>query len=251
MAKGVVITLGIVLLAGVLIVSIALISKNQISHDKTMSFLAENELIFGLDISLENSLGLLFKDISNINITTKKGSIEISESFPYTNNILPYIKNLNKLLEENIPWVIVNATSFEYPQLEFEEGSIYSHNNNFNSLYLKEFDNLALNIKIPGGITGCNYILEPGEFRLTINAIADNGTCYINELIDLDKTNRLDIVTETAVTNILLENRRVYIGNSSFVYNLKIITNNTIIFLKDAYNLGKKGRFKTGKVKIN
>ncbi len=250
MAKGIVITLGVVLLAGVLILSTALISKNQVSHGSLMSTLSERELILGIDLSIENSLSNFFKKSSNI--TTKKGSIEISGSFPHTSDLLPYINSLNTMLiESNIPWAVINTTSFESPEIELEDGSIYSQNNNGNSFYINEIDNIDINLKITGYMSGCNYLLEPGDFKFSISVAADNGTCYLSEFIDPDMKNTVDVVTEKAVTNIYLKNRRIYIGNSSYIYTIKVNTNNTALFLKDAYSITKGDMFKSGKVKIN
>jgi hypothetical protein len=252
MAKGMMITLGIVLLAGVLVLGIGLISKNQISHDETISFLAENELILGIDTSLEKSLGLLFKEFSGINITTEQGYLELSDSIPYSNSLLVYVNGLNQLfVKENIGWVILNVSSFEILPLMFEDGSVYTHGISGNSLEINKLDNLDLNVKLSEEIEGCNYNTEEGDFIFKVYVEGNNGTCVFDQRVDKFAKNSFDIVTKTGIVNVLLENRRFYIGNSSVSYKLRVNTNNTALFLTDAYYIDFKGRVKSGKVRVN
>ncbi|MBI4154814.1 hypothetical protein HY498_01870 [Candidatus Woesearchaeota archaeon] len=250
MAKGMIITLGIVLLAGILIVGISLISKNLISHDKTITILAENELILGMDTSLEKSISKMFKEKSNINITKISDSLEISETIPYTSTMLSEITKLNEILNsKNVYWVKTNTTTFEKPIIKFEDNSLYIHETNGNSLKLNTINNLDIEIKLSGEITGCNLNTEPGSFRLKLYAYADNGTCSFEENIDNQGNNEIDIITENSITNVLIKESRFYIGNSTLSYRLKI--NNTALFLIDAYEINLNGKLKSGAVRLN
>jgi len=250
MAKGMMITLGIVLLAGVLIIGISLVSKNLISHDKTITILAENELILGMDTSLEKSISKMFKEKSNINITRIGDFLEISETIPYTSMMLSEVTKLNEILNsENIYWAKTNSTTFEKPAIKFGEGSFYSHETNGNSLKISTLDNLGLEIRLSGEITGCNINTEPGNFRLKFYAYADNGTCSFEENINNEGNNKIDVITENSITNVLIKDNKFYIGNSTLSYKLRI--NNTLLFLIDAYEINLKGKLKSGVVRLN
>ncbi len=252
MAKGIVITLGIVVLAGILIVGITLLTKNQLSHDTIMHLIAENQLTLNLDSSMEKSINLIFNENSNLNISSEKNYIEFTEAYPYTNKLLPFAEKLNELLIiENIPWITTNLTSFTRIPIEFQDSSIYTHETYGNYLIINKIDNIELDIKLTGEITGCNYKLEPGNFKFKVKAEADNGTCYLDEFVDVYNKNILDIVTTTSTANVYLENRRFYIGNSSMTYKLKIYSNDTDLFFKDAYTTNKGGLYHSGSVKIN
>ena len=252
MAKGIVITLGIVVLAGILIVGITLLTKNQLSHDNIMHFIAENQLILNLDTSMEKSIRLIFNENSNLNISSEKEYIEFTESYPYINKLLPFADKINELLIiENLPWITVNLTSFTTIPIEFQDNSIYTHEIQGNYLTINKIDNIDLDIKLTGELTGCNYNLEPGTFKFKMKAEADNGTCYIDEFIDSYSNNKLDIITTTSTANLYLENRRFYIGNSSMTYKLRIYTNDTNLFFKDAYIINKGGLYHSGSVKIS
>ncbi len=188
--KGMLLTLGLMLIALELLAFFALMNtKNLDSNDFFIEMYEYNELNTFFSVIEKNSQEIF--DLSGMVVNVNQNNVIINSQVPNSN--LNYYEN-----EINSYYDFVE-TNFEYEfgrnnvtHLILEPSSVTSYVRGDN-LFIINTNNTKIEFEIEDNITSCNWNTQPGEIKIEVDIKGQSGSCVETKFVDSEYLNNLNI----------------------------------------------------------
>lgn len=190
MKKGVMITLGMLLLASIVFSLGVLVFHNTAYSNERFAELALFDRVYELDSSVSSNLKRIFEYESGMSVTVKNNSVELGETIPRTTNYASVMENYRDYIENTYNTSLVlkfdnsvfNSVKNQMPLLIKPHGILYTHDVSGDSDWISitpesttSVLNYTFKINTTADAITMSWYTTPGGKTITVTANYKNG----------------------------------------------------------------------------